>query len=395
MPARVRNQLLIGMAEKIAEHRQELLQANQLDINQARNDKIGKARIDRLLLDNVRIDALIESLDNVAKLPDPLASAKAPRQLENGLKVYKQRVPLGVILMIYESRPNVTVDALALSIKSANAVILKGGREAANSNQYLFELWSQVFQDHNLKTAPGWLLAPEERALVAKLLKRADAIDLVIPRGGTALIEFVSEHSRIPVIKHDRGICHLYVSASAEQHKALQILLNGKVQRPGVCNALETLLVAENIAADFVPIAVNALKENGVVIKGCARSRELTKDIDSATAQDYDCEYLARIINLRVVEGVEAACEHIRRYGSRHTEVIVSENKDEIDYFINHVDAGSVMVNASSRFADGGEMGLGAEVGISTSKLHCYGPMGPMHLTTERYLVVGDGQVRP
>ena len=387
-------QLLEAMANLITSHSSRILEANQLDIDNARANQLSPAMQDRLLLDKQRIDDIAKSLKSIAALTDPIGEITQQQTMDNGLLVKKQRIPLGVILMIYESRPNVTVDAAALALKSGNAIILKGGKEAIETNKVLVKLWKQSLIEQQLPVELISLVTDLSRASIIFMLKQNQLIDLVIPRGGESLIKTVVKHSRIPVIQHYKGLCHLYVDKYADLDKAQKLLINGKTSRPGVCNSIETLLVHHEIAEHFLPI-VNALcLQHSIRVKADSTSMTFFTHAEKATTSDYATEHLSLTLNVKIVYDLQDAIEHLTLYGSNHTDVIVTENTQSANYFIKNVQSSVVMVNASSRFSDGGELGLGAEIGISTSKLHAFGPMGHMQLTTEKYVVIGEGQIR-
>lgn len=389
-----KNQILLTMADKLDENSQALIEANKIDLANARREGLSDAMIDRLTISQQTIKQMQDALKFVAQLDDPLQVNYSPNTRPNGIKVTKQKIPLGVILMIYESRPNVTVEAAALAIKSGNAIILRGGKEAFESNQAIARCWQQALDENQVRADTVRILDSVDRSLVQDLLKMDDCIDVVIPRGGEGLIRYVVENSHIPVIKHYKGVCHLFVDASANFDVAIDLLINGKTQRPGVCNALEGLIVHQDIAADFLPKAVAALEEKGVTIFGCEKTRAITSGVEIATEREFLAEFLDLKISTKVVESLDEAIDFIDTYGSNHTEVIVTQSQANADRFVHEVDASVVMVNASSRFSDGGELGLGAEIGISTSKLHAYGPMGLESLTTEKFVVRGEGQIR-
>lgn len=389
-----RNQLLLDMATQIANQQAALLAANDHDLLAARARGASSALLDRLALNPARIQALQNSLREVAALPDPIGQLRPFSQPPSGITVFKQRIPLGVILMIYEARPNVAVDAAALCLKSGNAAILRGGSEARHSNAVLGQLWQQVLAAAGLPPATVTVLTDASHDDVNAMLQWDELIDLVIPRGGEALIRSVAAHSRIPVIRHYKGVCHLFVDASADLDMAIPLLIDGKCSRPAVCNALETLLVHAAIAEQFLPRAVEALRAREVELRGCSRSQAISRQIGAATAEDWDTEYLDRILSIRVVDDLDEAIAHIRRHGSHHSEVICTRDDANAERFLNAVDASVVLVNASSRFNDGGELGLGAEIGIATTKLHAYGPMGLESLTAEKFVVRGQGEVR-
>ncbi|MBW1918543.1 MAG: glutamate-5-semialdehyde dehydrogenase, partial [Deltaproteobacteria bacterium] len=327
-------------------------------------------------------------------LPDPVGAVTSMWRRPNGLLVGRQRIPLGVIGFIYESRPNVTVDAAALCLKSGNAIILKGGKEAIRSNLILARIMAQALEEVGVPAAAVQVVPTTEREAVTELLKLDELVDLIIPRGGEGLIRFVAENSRIPVLKHYKGVCHIFVDADADLDMAEEICFNAKVQRPGVCNAMETMLVHEEIASRFLPRMFGRFRQANVELRGCSRTREIDPQVRPATAADWPEEYLDLILAVRVVPDLDAALDHIARYSSNHTEAIVTKDYDNAQRFLNEVDSSVVLVNASTRFNDGGELGLGAEIGISTSKLHAFGPMSLEELTTTKFIVYGSGQIR-
>ena len=371
-----------------------LAEANRQDLDTAREMGLNDAAIDRLVLDDNRIESMASALEEVAALPDPVGETTRMWRRPNGLEVGQVRIPIGVILIVYESRPNVTSDAAALCLKSGNAVILRGGKEAFHSNRAIGAILQEACRDHGLPEATVQVVPNTDRESIYELLKLEDEIDLVIPRGGETLIRAVSERSRIPVLKHYKGVCHVYVHAAADLTRAERIAINAKVQRPGVCNAMETLLVDKAVAEEFLPLVTNSMRQAAVVVKGCERSRELVPDLDELGEEDYFREYLDLVLNIRVVDGLEEAARHIETYGSDHTEAIVTQDWDAARRFIRLVDSSTVVVNASTRFADGGQLGLGAEIGISTTKLHAFGPMGLEELTARKFVVYGSGQIR-
>lgn len=389
-----KNQLLLAMADALVAATAEILQQNQLDMQNAVANQLADAMQDRLLLTSERIQALAAAVRQIASLPDPVGQIRQLAPRPNGIQVGKMRIPLGVIAMIYEARPNVTADASALCLKSGNAVILRGGREALNSSLAIAKVLQQVLVAHQVNPAAISVLPVPDRDILLKLLQQDSYVDLVIPRGGEGLIRFVSDNSRIPVIQHYKGICHLFVDKAADFDKALALMLNGKIQRPGVCNALETLLVHADIASTFLPLAGAALQAKNVEIFGCERSLQHLPTAQAAAADQFDTEYLRLAMSVKIVDNFAAAIAHIEQHSSGHTEVICTQDISRAQRFIKQINSAVVMVNASSRFSDGGELGLGAEIGISTSKLHAYGPMGLESLTTEKYIVIGDGQVR-
>lgn len=390
----VKNELLLQMAAGLESRQSELQQENNKDLEAARARGMAAAMVDRLALTPERIKGMADGLREVAALPDPVGEVTGMWTRPNGIQVGRRRIPLGVIGIIYESRPNVTADAAGLCLKSGNAVILRGGSEAIHSNAAIGRVLQQAMADLNLPPAALQVVTTSDRSAVTELLKLDDQIDLIIPRGGEGLIRFVAEHSRIPVIKHYKGVCHTYVDAAADLRMAEEICLNAKVQRPGVCNAMETLLVHQQVAAEFLPQLARVMREQGVELRGCDLSRQHVPEMAPATEEDWYAEYLELILAVRVVDGFEAAREHIQQYGSLHTEVIVTNDYAISQRFLREINSSVVMVNASSRFSDGNQLGLGAEIGISTTKLHSFGPMGLEDLTTRKFVVLGNGQVR-
>ena len=386
--------LLRAMADALEADADAILAANAGDLDAARAKGISGAMLDRLALDPARLGGIANALREVAALPDPVGQVTRREQRPNGLQIERVRVPLGVVAMIYEARPNVTADAAALCLKAGNGVILRGGSEAIRSNTAIAASLRRALREAGLPEAAVTLLDDLSREAMVALLQLHDVIDLAIPRGGEGLIRFVTEHARVPVIKHYKGVCHLYVDAEADLDLALGLLLDGKVSRPGVCNALETLLVHAEVAPAFLPRAAQALAAHGVEVRADARAQALMPDATPATEADWDAEYLALILAVKVVEGLDDAIAHIRAHGSDHTEVIATRNVATAERFVRALRSAVVMVNASSRFSDGGELGLGAEIGISTTRLHSYGPMGAESLTIERFVVRGDGQTR-
>lgn len=389
-----RQRLIEAMADAVEADREAILSANAVDLERARAAGTTGALLDRLTLDQRRLAGIVAALREIAALPDPVGQITRSETRPNGLRVERMRVPLGVIAMIYEARPNVTADAAALCLKAGNAVILRGGSEALASNSAIAASLHRALRDCGLPQDALVLIEDTAREHVLELLQLNDLIDLAIPRGGESLIRFVAEHARVPVIKHYKGVCHLYVDAAADLARATRLLLDGKASRPGVCNALETLLVHREVAGTFLPDALAALAARGVEVRGCERTRAYSPAVKPASEVDYDAEYLDLIIAARVVDSIEDALAHIARHGSDHTEVIVSDDPAAAEAFVRGTRSSAVMVNASSRFNDGGELGLGAEIGISTTRLHAYGPMGLESLTIERFLVRGEGQVR-
>lgn len=382
------------MAEVLEEARDTIKQANDMDIAAALERGLPKAKADRLRLSEKVVKEMVQGLREVAALPDPVGEVTRMWVRPNGLRVGKMRIPLGVIGIIYESRPNVTVDAAALCIKAGNAVILRGGSEAFNSNRCLADILRSTLAEIGLPRDAVQLVDTTDREAVQELLKLEDYIDVMIPRGGEELIRFVAEHARMPVLKHYKGVCHVFVDAEADLEMAEKICLNAKVQRPGVCNAMETLLVHQDVAAQFLPKMAASFAGEGVQLRGCERTRALIRDCLPAAESDWYEEYLDLILAIRVVDDMEEAINHIIRYGSQHTEAIVTSNFARAHRFLQEVPSSLVLVNASTRFNDGFQLGLGAEIGISTSPLHAFGPMGVEELTTTKFIALGDGQLR-
>jgi glutamate-5-semialdehyde dehydrogenase len=389
-----KNFVLQSMANHIRNASAAILEANKDEVATASANGTSAAMLDRLTLNHDRIDAMAKAIEQIIALPDPVGATRHIEQRPNGINIEKRRIALGVICMIYEARPNVTADAGALCFKSGNAVILRCGREAIQTSLAIAAAMQQALREHDLPDEVVSIVPDPDRDLMLALLKQDQYIDLVIPRGGEGLIRFVTEHSRIPVIQHYKGVCHLYVDQSADLTMALGLLLNGKVQRPGVCNALEGLLVNKHIATDFLPLVANALAQHDVIVHACKNSIGFFNQAQPIADNEFGQEYLAPEIAIRVVDDLDAAMAHIDQFGSQHTEVICTSDQAKAERFIRQVDSAVVMHNASSRFSDGGELGLGAEIGISTSKLHAYGPMGLEALTTEKYVVTGSGQTR-
>jgi glutamate-5-semialdehyde dehydrogenase len=393
-PSDKKNDVLVAIAvniEKLASHIQE---ENQKDLARAKKMGLADAMIDRLTVTDATIKSMSQGLREVAQLNDPIGSTSKAWLRPNGLKVSRMRIPLGVIGIIYESRPNVTIDAAGLCLKAGNAVILRGGSEALNSNQALAGIVGQVLGETGLPAETVQVVSVRDRKAVNVLLNQEEFIDLIIPRGGEGLIRFVVEHSTIPVLKHYKGVCHVYVDEGADIEMAQEICYNSKVQRPGVCNAMETMLVHQSMAQEFLPKMAELFVKAGVEIRGCPETCRILPGAPKAGESDWPEEYLDLILSVRVVEDMEQAISHIAEYGSSHTEAIVTRDFNRGNRFVREVDSSVVLVNASTRFNDGGELGLGAEIGISTSKLHAFGPMGVEELTTTKFLVFGDGQVR-
>ncbi len=390
----IKNQVLLDVAERLRGERAYLQEENEKDLAAAREKGLSAALIDRLTLSDKVIEGMAQGLEEVAALPDPVGEVVKMWRRPNGLWVGRMRIPLGVIAMIYESRPNVTIDAAGLCFKSGNAVILRGGSEAINSNLALARLFQDALKAHGAPEGAVQVIPVTDRAAVNELLKLEDYVDLIIPRGGEGLIRFVTENSRIPVLKHYKGVCHVYVDRYANLEMARRICFNAKVQRPGVCNAMETMLVHEAVAEAFLPEMCEEFRDAGVEIRGCPRTLALVPWAKPATEEDWEAEYLDLILAVKVVSTFDEALAHIARYGSNHTESIVTEDYQRGLRFLREVDASVVMINASTRFNDGGQLGLGAEIGISTTKLHAYGPMALEELTTLKFIVFGEGQIR-
>jgi glutamate-5-semialdehyde dehydrogenase len=382
------------MAENILSRKEEIIKTNAQDVSLAKKKGLNPAMIDRLTLNEKAITSMVTGLREVAALPDPVGEVTGMWKRPNGLQVGRVRIPLGVIGFIYESRPNVTVDAAALCLKSGNAVLLKGGSEAINSNLILNEILTEAMKKANLPEKSIQVIPSTEHEAVGILLGMDDYVDVIIPRGGEGLISFVVENSRVPVLKHFKGVCHVYVDEFADLEMAQKICLNAKVQRPGVCNAMETMLVHKKVAPSFLPGMIKAFKKAGVEIRACEDTLRLVPDLKLAKESDWPAEFLDLILTVKTVKDMDEALDHIDRYGSNHTEAIVTNDYERSKEFLEKVDASVVLVNASTRFNDGFELGLGAEIGISTSKLHAYGPMSLKELTTTKFIVFGSGQVR-
>lgn len=394
VPSKPKNQALLSMSEGIVAESGFIAEENRRDVEDAKGKGFSQAFIDRLSLTPSRIKAMAEGLREIAALGDPVGEVVRMWRRPNGLLVGKMRIPLGVIGIIYEARPNVTADASGLCIKAGNSVILRGGSESIRSNMAIGAVLRDALKKNGLPEDAIQVVPVVDRAVVLEMLKLEDYIDLVIPRGGEGLIRFVSENSRVPVLKHYKGVCHIFVDESADDQMAENICINAKVQRPGVCNAMETLLVHEAIAEGFLPKIVKKLEDNGVEIRGCRRTREIVPHVKEATEDDWYTEYLDLILSVKVVRDLDEAISHIEKYGSMHTEAIITRDYRNAQRFLSGVNSSTVLVNASTRFSDGFELGLGAEIGISTSKLHAFGPMGVEELTTTKFIIYGDGQIR-
>jgi glutamate-5-semialdehyde dehydrogenase len=389
----LKDRILLEMADALENGTKTIIKENKKDIKYAKANNISEALIDRLLLNETRIKSMATALREIATLKNPVGRILEGWELPNGLRIEKTAVPIGVIGIIYESRPNVTSDAAALCFKSGNSCILKGGKEAENSNRVIAEILQDVLKKNNLPKEIISLLPDYSREGVAKLIKMDKYVDLIIPRGGEGLVRYVSENSSVPVVKHDKGLCHTYIHKDADIDKAIKIAINAKVQRPGVCNAMETLLIDEDIADIILPILKFEFDKSNTELRG---DKKVCKIIETKKAdkKDWDTEYLANILSIKIVKDEEEAIQHIQNYGSGHSEAIITQNYSASEKFLNEIDAACVYVNASTRFTDGGEFGFGAEVGISTNKLHARGPMGINDLTTYKFKIYGEGQIR-
>ena len=385
---------ILAIADGLFASRNELQKENQRDIEAARKAGLGEALIDRLLLNDKRIKVMGEALRKIVTLKDPVGEVLEGWKVPNGMRIEKIRVPLGVILIIYESRPDVTADAAALCLKAGNAIILRGGKEAINSNLSIYKIIKKALGDSGLDQRSVQIVRTTDRAAVDLLLKAEGYIDVVIPRGGEGLIRAVAEKSRVPVIKHYKGICHVYVDEFCDFKKATDICVNSKVERPATCNAMETMLVHSGVAIRFLQDVAKKMKQAGVELRGCGETRKILPDIKEASEEDWDAEYLDLVLAVRVVPSLDDALDHIARHGSGHSDCIVTENITNANRFTNEVDSAAVYVNASTRFTDGGQFGMGAEIGISTDKVHARGPMGLPELTSYKFVIHGDGQIR-
>lgn len=389
-----KNEALLAMAGAIMVHKDYIAKENAKDIANAQKEKYPAALVDRLLLNEKRILAMAEGMKDTAGLTDPVGQVLDETKRPNGLNIRKVRVPIGVVAIIYESRPNVTADCIALCLKSGNSVILKGGKEAAYSNQAIFKVCRDALKETRISSEVIQLVPSTDRKAVHELLKMDDLVDLIVPRGGEGLIRFVAENSSIPVIKHYKGVCHIYVSDKADLKMAENVCFNAKVQRPGTCNAMEKMLVNKNIASQFLPSMLHKFREAGVELRADAATKKIFKGVKIATKEDWFEEYLDLILTVKVVDSLKEAIGHINTYGSHHSDAIISNDETEQTEFLKSVDSACVYANASTRFTDGYEFGFGAEVGISTDKIHARGPMGLEGLTTYKYVVYGNGQVR-
>jgi len=389
-----KNDILIKMANYLWENKDFILKENEKDIKRAKEKNLKKSFIDRLTLNEKRLKEMCNCLQELANLKDPINSVVEGWMCPNGLFIQKVRVPIGVVLVIYEARPNVSSDCIGLLLKSSNIAILRGGKDALNSNLAIGKILKKAAKDEGLDFEPFFIVEKTEHKIVDLLLKEKDYIDLVIPRGGETLIKKVVENSLIPVIKHYKGVCHIFVDEDIEIEKALKICVNAKVQRPSVCNAVETILVHKNIAKKFLPLLKRKLDRYKVEIRGDEKLREILKGVKKAKEEDWFTEYLDLIVSIKVVKDIEEAIFHINFYGSHHTDTIITQNINNVQKFVKEVDSACCFVNISTRFSDGYQFGLGAEIGISTDKLHARGPMGIQDLTTYKYVVYGDGQIR-
>ncbi|PID71671.1 MAG: glutamate-5-semialdehyde dehydrogenase [Desulfobulbus propionicus] len=394
LPTAVKNTILLETADALLARQEFIVTENQKDLKAGEAKGLSQAMLDRLALTDKGIGDMVQGLKEIASLEDPVGEVTEMGKRPSGITVGRMRVPLGVICMIYESRPNVTIDSAALCLKAGNVVVLRGGSEAIHSNLALATIIGEVLQHNSVDAAAVQVLPFTDRAGVDVLLKQEEYIDLVIPRGGEGLIRAVTQKSMIPVLKHYKGVCHAYIDEDADQHMAVPIVLNGKVQRPGVCNSVEGVLVHEKSAPLMIPALAQALSDNGVTILGCEQSCVLSTLITPAQAEDWGTEFLDLKLVMKVVADMDEAMEYIAEHGSLHTETIITNSYEKSQRFLREVDASAVMVNASTRFNDGGQFGLGAEIGISTTKLHAYGPMGLKELTTQKFIVFGQGEIR-
>jgi glutamate-5-semialdehyde dehydrogenase len=388
-----KKQVLNALADALSANKSAIIDENRKDLEYGKEANLSSALMDRLLLDESRVESMAEAIREIAALKEPVGRVLEGWSTDNDLKIEKVSVPIGVISIIYESRPNVTSDTAALCFKSGNVCVLKGGKEAINSNKAIAKVLQDTLEVEGIPKEAISLIPDSSREGVARLIKMDKYVDLVIPRGGEKLIRFVNENATVPVVKHDKGLCHVYIHEDADAKKAVSIAINSKTHRPGVCNAAETLLIDEDIAPELLPILKSEFDKKSTHLKGCMKARAIV-DMDSASEEDFNTEYLDNILNIKVVKNIDEALEHIAMYGSNHSESIVSENYSVCSRFMQEVDASTVYTNASTRFTDGGMFGFGAEVGISTNKLHSRGPMGINDLTTYKYCVYGQGQIR-
>lgn len=395
LPAETRNRALRNMADRVMENQDAILAANAKDMDRGREIRLTGALLDRLELNPQRVAAMAEGCRQVAELPDPVGEMTAFVDRPSGIRVGRMRVPLGVIGIIFESRPNVTIDAASLCFKSGNAAILRGGSEAIHSNLAIAACIHQGLRDAELGEDCIQVIETTDREAVGALITASEYVDIIIPRGGRSLIERISTEARVPVIRHLEGICHVYIDGDADLGKGIEVAYNAKARRYGICGAMETLLVSRPVAEEVLPELARRYGEKGIELRGCEVSRRIVPHMQAATEDDWTTEYLDAMLSIKVVDGLDEAITHINHYGSHHTDSIITENRDHADRFLREVDSSSVMLNASTQFADGFEYGLGAEIGISTDKLHVRGPVGLEGLTTQKYVVIGDGTVRP
>lgn len=390
----IKNEALFAIADALEERFEEIIEHNQKDIEEARAKGIRESLIDRLTLDKKRIFDMADGVRQVAELPDPVGQIVKSWQRPNGLKISEKRVPMGVIAIIFEARPNVCVDAAVLTLKTSNAVILRGGSEAINSNKILMKIMQEAAYKKGICEGSLNLIEDTSRQTATELMKMNGYVDMLIPRGGQGLIRAVVENATVPVVETAAGNCHIYVDGDCDFDMALSVLLNAKVSRPSVCNAVETLLIDKKIANEFLPTAARKLKENNVEVRGCSESLKIVPSLSGATDEDWSTEYNDYIIAVKLVDGIDEAIEHINKYNTKHSEAIITKNCENAERFLNEVDAAAVYVNASTRFTDGFEFGFGAEIGISTQKMHARGPMGLEQLTSVKYVICGNGQIR-
>ena len=393
LSGKIKNKVLLDMAEALLKHQHFIINANMRDIQDGKKNNLSSALMDRLLLNKQRVQGMAQAIKDIAALKDPVGKVHEGWIVQNGMKIEKTAVPIGVIGIIYESRPNVTSDTAALCFKSGNICILKGGKEAIYSNQAIAKILQDVLEANNLPKEAISLLPDSSREGVANLIKQDKFVDLIIPRGGEALIKFVSTNATVPVVKHDKGLCHTYIDKDASIKKALDVSLNAKCRRVGICGAMETLLVHKDIAKDILPKLSKEFEKCNIELRGCKKTTKIIK-CKKATKQDWDTEYLDNILSIKIVKNISEAIEHISRYGSGHSDAIITENYVSAEEFLNSIDSACVYLNASTQFTDGGEFGFGAEVGISTNKLHARGPMGISELTTYKFKIYGNGQTR-
>jgi glutamate-5-semialdehyde dehydrogenase len=393
LDGKTKNRILHQMANALESNSEMIVRANVKDMEAGKENSLDSALLDRLLLDEKRVSAIAQSLREIATLKEPVGRVLEGWVNDDNLRIEKVSVPIGVVGVIYESRPNVTSDVAALCFKSGNVAILKGGKEAENSNLAIATILQKVLIHNNLDKEMISLLPDSSREGVAKLIKEDAYVDLIVPRGGEGLIKYISQNSSVPVVKHDKGLCHTYIHRDASHEKAINIAINAKCQRPGVCNSMETLIIDKSIAKEVLPKLYRLFVDAGTKLRGCVKTKQFIY-IDNATDEDFNTEYLANELNIKIVESVDEALAHIRKYGSGHSEAIITENYSAAEKFLDAVDAACVYVNASTRFTDGGAFGFGAEVGISTNKLHARGPMGINELTTYKFKIYGNGQVR-